>query len=429
MSRDRVITGIDIGSTKVATLIVSVSSDEGRKNVIGAATVPSRGVRKSQIVDIDEAVAAITQSVEGAERMAGTTISSAFVSVGGTHITCQNSHGVVAVAEPEGEITVEDVKRVMEASRAISLPSSQEIIHALPRGFIVDNQEIKDPLSMTGVRLEVDTHIITGSATSLRNLAKCVSEVGINIEQMVFSGLASSEAVLTETEKELGVILVDIGGGTTDICIYVDGALSYSAVLPIGAKNITNDIAIGLRVSLESAEKIKLFLSQKEKTPVFPQEAKKEKTTSDELDLSSLSLTEEIKKVSRRTLVEGIIKPRLLEIFTLVSLELQKSGFLGKTPAGVVLTGGGAETVGIISACKQRLSLPVRIGIFSGFSGLVEEIQAPAYSTLVGLINFGMKTEIKKAVPLFSDFKSFTSKIPFRGTAGKIIDLLKSFLP
>lgn len=431
MSKDRIITGIDVGSSKIATLITSCSFEEEKINVIGVSTVPASGIRKSQVVDIEEAVRAISSSVEAAERMAGTTVSSALVSVGGTHIACQNSHGVVAVAEPDGEITSEDVKRVMEAAQAVSLPSSREIIHALPRGFIVDNQEgIKDPLGMTGVRLEVDNHIITGSSTTLRNLAKCISEVGINVDQMVFSGLSSAEAVLTDTEKELGVILVDIGGGTTDVCIYIDGALSYSAVLPVGAKNITNDLAIGLRVSLESAEKIKLFLSQKEKSIALPLEReKKEKITSDELDLFPLSLPEEIKKVSRKTLVDGIIKPRLLEIFTLVSLEIQKSGFGGATPSGVVITGGGAETVGVISACKQRLSLPVRIGIFSGLSGLIEEIQNPAYSTLAGLIHFGLRSQVKKPIPLFFNLRGLSERLPFKSLTEKAIELLKSFLP
>lgn len=432
MSKDRIICGIDIGSSKIATLITSCSHDEEKINVIGVSTVPAKGIRKGQVVDIEEAVAVITQSVEAAERMAGTTVTSAYVSIGGMHIACQNSHGVVAVSEPEGEITSADVKRVMEAAQAISLPSSREIIHVLPRNFTVDNQPgIKDPLGMTGVRLEVDTHIITGASTALRNLAKCINEVGINIEQMVFSGLSSSEAILTETEKELGVILVDIGGGTSNVSLYLDGALSYSSVLPVGAKNVTNDLAIGLRISLESAEKIKLSLSQTEKNVDFPGGMEKtKKVPGDELDFSKLSLPEEVKKVSRKTLIDGIIKPRLLEIFTLVSLEIQKSGFGGQTPAGIVVTGGGAKTVGIIEACKQRLSLPVRLGSFSGFSGLTEEIDSPAYATLSGLILYGLnKGEKKPGVPLFSDMGKIVQNFPLKGAIGKVIDLLKSFLP
>lgn len=432
MSKVRLICGIDVGSSKIATLITTCLAEEGKVSVLGVATVSAKGIRKGQIVDIEEAVVAITQSVEAAERMAGTTVTNAFVSVGGTHIACQNSHGIVAVAEPEGEIGNEDLKRVMEAAQAISLPSSREIIHVLPRGFTVDNQDsIKDPLGMTGVRLEVDTHIVTGSSTALRNLAKCVAEVGINVDQLVFSGLCSSESVLTETEKELGVILVDIGGGTTDICLYLEGALSYSAVLPVGAKNITNDLAVGLRVSLESAEKIKLNLSQKEKIVSLPLEWEKtRKVSSDEIDFSNLNLPEEIKKVSRKTLIDGIIKPRLLEIFTLVSIEVQKSGFGGMTPAGVVITGGGAQTIGIVEACKQRLSLPVRIGVFNGFSGLTEEIHSPASSVLAGLVLYGQKNGSRKTgMSVFNGLPKMFGKLPIKGILGKIGDFLKTFLP
>src|SRR3989344_561633 len=222
MARDKIIYAIDVGSNKVTTVVATVDL-EGGTSVIGVSTVPSAGLRKGQVVDIDAAVTAISAGVDATERMAGLSIGSAFISVGGSHIQSQNSKGVVAVAEPEGEITPIDIKRVTDAARAISIPSSREIIHVLPRGFVVDGQEgIKDPVGMTGVRLEVETQIVTGATTTIRNLAKCISEIGIDIDGLVFSGLASSHAVLSETDKELGVILVDIGGGTTDIAIYVD---------------------------------------------------------------------------------------------------------------------------------------------------------------------------------------------------------------
>ena len=221
MSKDKVVVGIDIGSSKITTVIASVDNISP-VNIIGVSTVPSRGLRKGQVVDIDESVSSITQSVEAAERMAGYSVGSAFVSVDGTHIESQNSKGVVAISDPSGEITQDDVLRVIEAARAISLPSSREILHVIPRYFVVDSQSgIKDPLGMTGVRMEVETHIVTGATTALRNIAKCISQVGIDVEGMVFSGLASSYAVLTDTERELGVILVDFGGGTTDLCIFV----------------------------------------------------------------------------------------------------------------------------------------------------------------------------------------------------------------
>src|SRR3990167_10549026 len=235
MAKDKVVCAIDVGSSKIATLIASINED-GRVNLIGVAATNSRGVKKSQIVDIESAVESITESVESAERMAGYSISSAFVSMGGPQIESINSHAVVAVAQSGGEIKDNDIMRVNDAARAIALPSSREILHVIPRTFTVDGQEgISDPIGMTGVRLETDTHIITGPTTSMRNLAKCVGMVGVDVDELVFSGLASAYAVLTDTEKELGVILVDIGGGKTDICLYADGALSYSSSIPVGA--------------------------------------------------------------------------------------------------------------------------------------------------------------------------------------------------
>lgn len=432
MAKDRVIVGLDIGSSKITTLIATVSAEE-TINIVGVSTVISRGLRKGQVVDIDESVSVITASLEGAERMAGVSVGNAYVGVGGAHIACQNSHGVVAVAQPEKEITVDDVSRVIDAAKAVSLPSSREIVHVLPRGFIVDSQEgIRDPLGMTGIRLEVETHIITGSSTAMRNLAKCVSEVGVDVDTLVYNGLASSFSVLTETEKELGVILVDMGGGTTDICVYVEGALAHSAVLPIGARNITNDLAIGLRLSLESAEKIKLALTKKPKIAFENEEASVKKTEKeiDEINVTDLSLPEEVKTISRKTLIEGIIKPRLNEIFTMVGLEIKKSGLGGLTPSGIVITGGGAETIGIIEACKRTLAMPVRIGIPTGVTGLIDEIQNPAYATAMGLVLYGAK-ESQKNVERRSlpQMGKFMQKIPLKGLTDKFVDLVKSFLP
>lgn len=430
----KVIAGIDVGSSKTAAIIAQVNPEEEKINVVGTASVPSRGVRKGQIVNIDEATEGIIQAVEAAERMAGYNISHVLVSVGGAHIASQNSKGVVAVAEPEGEITPEDIKRVIEAARAVSLPSSREILHCLPRHFIVDSQEgIKDPVGMSGVRLEVETHIVTGSSTAMRNLAKCVSEIGADIDALVFGGIAAAEAVLTETEKELGVILVDIGGGTTEIVIFVDGASSYTSVLPIGAKNVTNDLAIGLRLSLESAEKLKLALSEKKKEVAKPEDQKEEEGTEkkdEEIDLVALGIHEETSTGSRKTLVEGIIKPRLNEIFTMVGLELKKSGFGGMTPSGVVLAGGGSETAGVVEAAKRTLSMPVRVGTPTGVNGIIDDVSSPAFAVLVGLILYGAKMEIvgTERIP-FSQISKLVQKVPVRGMAQKTIEFIKSFLP
>lgn len=431
MSKDKLIVGIDVGTTKITTVIAT--KGDGLPNVIGVSTVYSKGLRKGQVVNIEEAVSTVSTSVEAAERMAGTNIGSARISLGGVHIACQNSKGVVAVSEPDKEITEEDMQRVIDAAQAVSLPSTREVLHVLPRHFTVDSQEgIVDPIGMSGVRLEVDTHIITCSTTAARNLAKCVEELGVSVSGLVFSGLASSYSVLSDTEKELGVILVDIGGGTSDVCIFVDGALAYSGVIPVGAKNITNDLAIGLRVSLESAEKIKLALSQKKLTPsVLAEEKNKKEENKDDVDLTELGLPEELKKASRRTLIDGIIKPRLAEIFTLVGLELQKSGLVGQTPAGIVVTGAGAETIGITETAKQRLSLPVRIGMPTGLSGLVDELQGPASACAVGLILYGAKKEVSETtgLPFVSNVSGTLGKIPLKGIAKKLTDLLKSFLP
>jgi cell division protein FtsA len=256
----------------------------------------------------------------------------------------------------------------------------------------------------------------------MRNISKCVSEIGVEVESLVFTGLASSQAVLTSTEKELGVVLVDIGGGSTSVTIFVEGSLSYSAVLPVGAKNITNDLAIGLRVSLETAEKIKLGLSKVSKNP--------DEEDADELNPKDLGLGDEVNKLSRKTLTEGIIRPRLNEIFNMVGEELKKSGFGGATPAGVVITGGGALTTGVIDSCKRSLSLPARVGFPKGLSGLVDEIKSPAFATSWGLIQYGLKNyKGVKSGPSLKSVTNILGKLPLKGTLGKGLKLIKSFLP
>lgn len=434
----KIVAGIDIGTSKITTVIASIP-ESGQLNIIGVATNPSRGIRKGQIVDIEEATATILESLEATERMAGYSISSAYLSVGGSHIQSQNSHGVVAVSDPQKEITLEDVKRAVQAASAVSLSNTREILHVLPRMFIVDSQDgIKDPLGMTGVRLEVNTHLITVSSTALRNLEKCASLVGVDVEGFVFNGLASAMSVLSETEKELGIVLADIGAGTISICIFVEGALSYSSILPIGARNITNDLAIGLRISLESAEKIKLFLNKKTKeiviSPSLETTIKKERgrrdEADDEIDVTSLNLTEGLQKISRRTVVEGIIKPRLNEMFTMIGQEIKKSGFGGLTPAGIVLCGGGAETLGLIEAARRNLAMQARIGTPTGITGLIDEIITPSYATAAGIVLHGAKSVAQTKEKFTLDkFGKMVGRLPVQGIAGKITDLIKSFLP
>ncbi len=421
MNRSKIIAAIELGSSKTATVIAQITSDEGsyqeRVNIIGVSSVVSKGVKKGQIVNIEEAVESAISSIEAAERMAGHNLDSAFVSLGGAHIHSQNSHGVVAVSGPTGEIVSTDIDRVIEAASAISLPASREIVHVLPREFVVDGESgVKDPVGMSGVRLEVETHVVTASSAALKNLSKAPSEAGIKINDIVFSGLASGYSVLTETEKELGCVLIDIGAGTTSVVAYVDGSLSYSGVIPVGAKNVTNDIAIGLRVSLDTAEKIKLSLSSTKK---------QDKDSKDELDLSSLGITE-VSKVSKKTLVEGIIRPRLNEIFTMVRLELEREKIINRIPSGAIVTGGGAKTIGVTDSAKRMLALPVRIGVPSGVSGLVDDCLDPIFSVPLGLLLYGIKQNETEPTGIRFPMKL---SLPGKGFLHKIIESIRDLLP
>lgn len=432
MPKDKVICAIDVGSSKVSTLIATIGEDE-RVHLIGVSAVTSHGIKKGQVVDIEQSVATITESIEAAERMAGYSISSAFVSSGGPQIESINSHAVVAVAKPDGEINENDVLRVNDAARAIAMPAAKEILHVIPRTFTVDGQEgISDPIGMTGVRLETNTHIITGSTTSMRNLVKCMGLVGVNVEELIFSGIASSYAVLTDTEKELGVILVDIGGETTDVVVFVDGAIAYSSVIPVGARHITSDLAVGLRVSLESAEKIKLHLGKAVKTPAMPEErpafasSKTEKPKEELLDLKALGIAEELQtKITKKAVADSIIRPRVREIFELVGKELKKSGFGAQTPSGLVLTGGGSMTVGLLDQAKYVLGYPARLGRPEGLTGLTDEIDSPSFATAAGLIIYGAKSGSagEMRLPVLS------KGLPIKDAVQRGISLIKSFLP
>ncbi len=421
MNKIKIIAGIELGSSKIATVIAQSIIEEGsyeqKINIIGVSSVVSRGIKKGQIVNIEEVVESTISSIEAAERMAGQNLDSAFISLDGAHIHSQNSHGVVAVSGSTGEIILSDIDRVVEAASAISLPASREIIHVLPREFVVDGESgVKDPVGMSGVRLEVETHVVTASSAAVKNLSKTLFEAGVKLNGIVFSGLASAYSVLTETEKELGCCLIDIGAGTTSVVAYIDGSLAYSGVIPVGAKNVTNDIAIGLRVSLDTAEKIKISLSTPKKI---------DKETKDELDLSSLGISE-VSKVSKKTLVDGIIRPRLNEIFTMVRLELEKEKIINRIPSGAIVTGGGAKTVGVTDSAKRMLSLPVRIGLPSGVSGLIDDVIDPAFSVPVGLLIYGSKRDVVE-----SGGMKFPIKLNLlgKGFIHKIIESVKDLLP
>lgn len=424
MAKPSGINVIDIGSSKISCLITVQSQDSEKINLVGAATVPSRGIKKGQIINIEEAVSAITDCVESAERMAGFNIDQAYVSISGEHIGCQNSQGLVAVAESEGEIGQDDIYRVIEAARAITLPTSREIIHVLPREFIVDSQRgIKDPTGMSGVRLETEAHLITGLSPAIKNVTRCVSDLGVGVAGLCFTGLAAAESVLTDTEKELGVILIDIGGGTTSISIFFEGACCYSAVIPVGARKITDDIAVGLSVGIDSAERIKHYLSRNKAEKDIDEKA------SDEIDFSKVGIREDIKNTSRKTINEIYIKSRLNEIFSLVGKVLKQSGYLDQVRAGAVITGGGALTVGVSDSCRRVLGLSPRIGFPSEkLSGLVDEINSPVYACAVGLCLFGyqQKPQIQAGSAKLS---GMIKKMPGRQVANKALEFIKSFLP
>lgn len=421
---ERAITAIDIGSSKIATIVGLDSKESDELRIIGFNSTPSKGVKKGLIVDIDKVASAIEESLERAERMAGQKINHAFVSVGGPHITSLNSRGVVAVANTQGEITREDINRVVEAARAISLSSTKQIIEVTPRDFIVDGQEgIRNPIGMSGVRLEVDTHIITASQINLKNIERCIEDLGVQNDGFLFAGLASAESVLTDTEKELGVACVDIGGGKTDIALYVDGALSYSSSLPVGARHITNDIAVGTRVSLDSAEKIKLFLSKHLKS------ADKHKKNPDQLPLHELNIEESLDNVSVKTIVDGIIGPRLEELFKLVGDEIMKSTYYDQIPSGLVVTGGGALTIGVVEMGKKVIGLPVRVGIPGGVTGLIDEILDPQFAATVGLILHGSRQSGKVKESSIGDFGSLFKGVSINVSIDKLKNFFKQFIP
>ncbi len=449
MPRERIIAGLDIGSDKIVSIIAQYSEEEGLA-VIGVSSVESRGIKKGVVVDIDKAVEAISEALSASERMAGVTVAGVYVTVGGVQISSVNSPGVVAVSSPDTGINNGDVQRVIEAAQAISIPSSREIIHVIPRSYNVDSQEgVLDPVGMSGVRLQVETHIVSGATTALRNLAKCVQQVGLDVESLVFNGLAAADAVLTETEKELGVVLLDIGGGTTSLVVFEEGSPAYSAVLPLGGKNITNDIAIGLRISLEEAEKIKHFLSRQEDTAApptppaserkttdkekekkekkkpadFSKNSKKKTAAADQLDLSTLNL-QGIQEIDRAEVFQRIIKPRLEEIFDLARQELKRGGYEKLPPSGLVICGGAAQTIGITKVAQKSLRVPVRIGYPQGVSGLIEEISTPAFAAAVGMLIFAAE-RLPTHTPL-----PFLNKLPrFQDYWQKAWQWARGFLP
>jgi cell division protein FtsA len=414
MQHSKIICAIDIGTSKVTTIVGQHFEIEDRFNVVAVSSIPALGFKKGQIINLDQATQTITQSLESAERMAGFQIKHAAVSICSPHIESINSHGVVAISTPNGEITQTDINRVMEASEAVSLPAGKEIIHSIPRRYSVDGQEgVVDPISMNGIRLELESHLILASSPSLKNLQKCLDDVGIKVESLVYSGLATAQAALTNTEKELGVAVVDIGGSVTSLTIYTEGSPVFSSVLPIGGNSVTNDMAIGLRLSIEDADKVKLKLTK----------VTESKKYEDEIDLSQFGvLAEEKHKISLQTAINGIIKPRLEEIFSLVFDQIENSGFSSLIPAGVVLTGGGAMTINAKDICSKIIPLPIRVASPPKLGGIVDDILNPSFTSVIGLLMYNLEHSKNGS-------NTKKSKASFEGLFGKIKNLLEPLLP
>lgn len=383
MSKARVVVGLDVGSSKIRTVVGILDDKSLIPNVIGVGIAPSTGLRKGQVIDVEESISNITSSLEDAERMAGEPIHHVFLAVSGNHIEAFNSKGVIAISHPGNEITEEDIDRVLEAAQAVAIPNNRRILRIIPKSFTVDEQRgIKYPVGMTGIRLEVDAHIVTGLVTAVRNIEKCVLQAGVDIDDAIPSVLAASEAVLTKRQKELGVVVVDIGSGGTSIAVFEEGTILHTAVIPVGAESVTNDVAIGLRTSIDTAEKIKI-----EYGSCIPDEVSDRET----IDLSSFSKID-MQKISKRHLIE-IIEARYHEIFLLVKEELAKIHRDGMLPAGVVLTGAGCKMPGVVDVARDTLNLPVQLGFPQNFEGVVDKIEDPAYATAIGLLTWATKFE------------------------------------
>lgn len=375
--RDNIIVGLDIGTTKICAIAGEVK--ESGIEVIGIGTHPSKGLRKGVVINIESTVQAIKKAVEEAELMAGCDISTVYAGIAGGHIKAFNSHGVIAVKE--NEISPSDIDRVIEAAQAVVIPPDREVIHVIPQEYIIDDQDgIQEPLGMSGVRLEAKVHVVTAGITSAQNIVKSVNRAGLDVADIILQPIASSEAVLTQDEEDLGVVLVDIGGGTTDIAIYHNGTLKHTGVISLGGNQVTGDISVGLRTPANEAEKIKkkhgcalVSLIPKEETIEVP------------------SVGGRKPRVVSRQILGEIIEPRVEELFQLVNREIIRSGYDGIVASGVVLTGGTASLEGISDLAEQVFNLPVKCGLPSGISGLVDIVNSPMYATAVGLVLYGKR--------------------------------------
>ena len=382
-SERNLIVGLDIGTSKVVA-IVGELTPSGVIEVVGVGSHPSRGLKKGVVVNIDSTVQSIQRAVEEAELMAGCQIHSVFAGIAGSHVRSLNSHGIVAIRDKE--VAPGDVDRVIDAARAVAIPADQKILHILPQEFIIDHQEgIREPIGMSGVRLEAKVHIVTGAESAAQNIVKCVQRCGLEVEDIVLEQLASSYAVLAEDEKELGVCLVDIGGGTTDLAVFSGGAIRHTAVIPVAGDQVTNDIAVSLRTPTHHAEDLKIRYACALSQLANPDETIEVPSVGDRPP----------RRLARQTLAE-VVEPRYEELFALVREELSRSGFDDMIAAGVVLTGGSAKMEGVIDLAEEIFHAPVRLGLPQGVMGLVDVVRNPIHATGVGLLLFGRENYVRR---------------------------------
>jgi len=380
MPGPELITGLDIGTTKIGVIIAEVE-DDSQPKVIGVGTAPSEGLRKGVVVNLEKTVRSIENAIEHAEQMAGVKIDQVYVGIAGDHIRSYNGRGVVAVAGPENEITEDDVRRAIDAAKAVVMPIDREIIHIIPQEFIVDDQRgIKDPLGMSGVRLETEVHIVTGAITSAQNICRSVERAGLDVKDLVLEPLASSYSVLNDDEKELGVVVMDMGGGTTDIAMFFEGCIRHTSVVALGGGNVTNDIALCLRTPIDQAETIKIRHGCSLPSLIEDQD--------ETVEIAGVG-GRPPRKVAQELLAD-IIHPRMEEIFRLAAGEIRKSEFANLMTAGVVITGGGALIKGAAELAEEIFDMPVKLGIPKGFSGLIDLAKSPIHATGVGLILYAI---------------------------------------
>lgn len=381
MSQTRIVTALDIGTTKIAAIVAEVDDDSDTPQMIGLGVVPSEGLRRGVVVDLEKTVRSISKAISDAELMSGENVEHVIAGIAGDHIRSINSHGVIAVSRNDNEITEGDVERVIDAARAVAIPADREIIHILPQEYTIDEQTgIKVPVGMSGVRLEAEVHIVTAAATAVRNIYRAINRCELEVEALVLESLASSYSVLTEEEQELGVALIDIGGGTSNVAVYADNSIRHTSTVPLGGKSVTNDIAIGLRTPIEQAEEIKITYGAAIPAMV------------DADDMISVPGVggRSTREISRSVLA-SIIGPRMEEILSLTQREIKKANYPDTLAAGIVITGGGSLLPGTVELAEQIFDMPVKIGVPRGYDGLSESIGIPIHSTGVGLIHYGIR--------------------------------------